>query len=78
MKAREIRERLQGKVEPELMFCMEALAENSSAQAEEVMAMAQMMNSLTDILMQLGGATEHMKNAVDEMHKIRGTDIDSL
>jgi hypothetical protein len=71
MKAREVRARLQGKCDPEIIFCLEAIAENSSAQAQEIMAMAQMLNDLTDILMQLGAVTEQATNAVDELKKIR-------
>ena len=71
MKAREVRERLHNKVDPELLIVLEATAELASVQAQEIKMMAEMMNSLTDILMQLGVVTESVTNAVDELKKIR-------
>ena len=72
MKAREIRARLQGKCEPELLTCLCGVAESLSAQQQEIITLAGMMNHLTDILMQLGVTIEGATNAVDEMKKMRG------
>ena len=54
MKAREIRAALQGKVDPSVIFSMCSIAESLSAQQQEIMSLAEMLNKLTDILMQLG------------------------
>jgi glutamine synthetase type III len=70
MKAREIRSRLQGKVEPELVVCLTALAESLSSQQQEIMALAELINKITDITMSLGATIESATNVVD---KIRGT-----
>jgi hypothetical protein len=71
MKAREIKERLQGKVEPEVVTCLTALAESLSAQQQEIVALAELQNRATDILLQLGATVESATNVVD---KIRGND----
>lgn len=72
MKAREIRASLQADHDPALVHCICSLAEMVSAQQQEINTLAEMMNSLTDILMQLGATIEGATNAVDEMKKIRG------
>ena len=71
MRAREIRAMLQGKVDPLLVTAITAVAESVSAQQQEITALAEMMNNLTDILMQLGATIEGATNAVDEMKKMR-------
>ena len=71
MKAREIRSRLKGKVEPELLVCLTALAESLSAQQQEIMALAELQNRAMDTLLQLGATVESATNVVD---KIRGSD----
>ncbi|MAG26349.1 hypothetical protein CMI47_12435 [Candidatus Pacearchaeota archaeon] len=71
MKAREIRERLRGKVDPELLTVLEALGEHVSAQKQETMALAQIQNQTLDLVMSLGGTIEAATNAVDEIKKIR-------
>ena len=72
MKAREIRERLRGKVDPELLRVLEALGEHVSAQKQETMALAEIQNKTIDIVMSLGTTIEGAVNAVDELKKIRG------
>jgi hypothetical protein len=71
MKAREIRERLQGKADPEIVTCLTALAESLSAQQQEIMALAELQNRAMDTLLQLGATIESATNVVD---KIRGSD----
>jgi|ETNmetMinimDraft_30_1059905.scaffolds.fasta_scaffold310974_1 hypothetical protein len=73
MRAREIREylKIKGGADPNVTHCLCAIAESLSAQRQEIMVMAEMMNNLTDILMQLGTTIEGATNAVDEMRKIR-------
>ena len=72
MKARDIRAMGQGKVDPDVLNALCSVAESLSAQNQEIMQLAEMMNNLTDILMQLGTTVEGATNAVDEMKKIRG------
>ena len=71
MKAREIRERLQGKADPEIVTCLTALAESLSAQQQEIMALAELQDSAMDTLLRLGAVVESATNVVD---KIRGSD----
>jgi len=71
MKAREIRERLQGKTDPEIVICLTALAESLSSQQQEIMALAELQNRAMDTLLQLGATVESATNVVD---KIRGSD----
>ena len=72
MKARDIRAMLQGKHDPELITCICGVAESLSAQQQEIQTLAEMLDSLTNILMQLGATIEGATNAVDDMKKIRG------
>jgi len=72
MKAREIRARLQGKVDPELIICLCGVAESLSAQQQEIQMLAEMLDKLTDILLQLGTTIEMTQGAVDKIRKIRG------
>ena len=74
MKAREIRARLQGKTDPELIICLCGIAESASAQQQEIQTLAEMLDKLTDILLQLGATIEMTQGAVDEIRKIRGID----
>ena len=71
MKAREIKERLQGKADPEIVTCLTALAESLSAQQQEIMALAELQNRAMDTMLQLGTTIESATNVVD---KIRGSD----
>ena len=71
MKAREIRERLKGKVDPEVLTCLCAMAESLSSQQQEISMLASTIDRLADILMQLGATIESATNTVDEMKKMR-------
>lgn len=71
MKAREVRERLKGRADPELIHVCEALAENQSAQKQEIMALANALDKLTDLLLQLGATIESATNQVEALKKIR-------
>ena len=72
MKAREIRERLRGKVDPELTICICSIAELAYVQQQEIKTLAEILDKLTDILLQLGVTIEVTQGAVDEIKKIRG------
>jgi hypothetical protein len=71
MKAREIRERLKGKIDPEVLTCLCAMAESLSSQQQEISMLASTIDRLADILMQLGATIESATNTVDEMKKMR-------
>ena len=63
MKGREVREALQGDVDPKVVHCIASVAEEVSAMGQEITALAQLLNQITDVL---GGLTETMaevKNA---------------
>lgn len=71
MKGREIKERLQGKVDPETLMVLVAIGELASAQQQEITTLAKMLDNMTDILMQLGATIEGTHNAVNELRKVR-------
>lgn len=70
MKAREVRERLNGKCEREVMYCMEALAERQSVLQQEIMELASQMDIMVNILNQLTQVGVEMKNTVDALKRI--------
>jgi Asp-tRNA(Asn)/Glu-tRNA(Gln) amidotransferase C subunit len=76
MKAREIRERLKGRIEPEVVICMTAIAELQSAQQQELKMMAEQLDATINILSQLTQVAENMKSVVDQANSIRGDNID--
>jgi hypothetical protein len=71
MKARDIREALQGNADPKIVHALCSIAESASAQQQEIAALAQALDKLTDLLMQLGATVEVATNAVDDIKKIR-------
>lgn len=72
MKAREVRERLKGKCDPEIIICIEGIAEVLSVQKQEISTLAEMLDKTIDLTMQLGVTIEGTQNAVDKIQKIRG------
>ncbi len=72
MKGREVRERLKGKCDPEIITCIAGIAESLSAQQQEIMALAELLDKTIDLTMQLGVTIEGTQNAVDTMKNIRG------
>lgn len=71
MKARDIRVMLKDRVDPYVVNCMCAMAENQAAQAQEIKMLADMLNSAMDVLLQLGATVEGATNAVDAIKKHR-------
>lgn len=65
IKAREVRERLKGKIDPEALFVLESLAEADSIHQLEMHSLAQLIDQITDIVMAMGAVNEAVKNAVD-------------
>jgi hypothetical protein len=72
MKARDIRAALQESHDPKVINVLCTLAESLTAQQQEIMALAEMIDKLTELTLQLGTTIEGATNAVDEMKKIRG------
>ena len=67
MKAREIRERLQGKIEPQVLYVLEALAEQQNVLREQLMTMAMQQDEVINIVGQFSQVAANMKHTVDVM-----------
>jgi hypothetical protein len=76
MKAREIRARLKGRAEPEVVLCLTALAEILSSQQQEITQLAQALDATVNIMGQLTTVAENMKTVVESIEGIRGVNID--
>lgn len=70
MKGREIREALQGKMDPTQLHCLCSVAENVSALEVELTALSQLLNSMTDVLGGIVETMEAVKDAVGKQHDI--------
>jgi len=75
MKAREVRERLSGKVEPEVSHVLEALAESLSVQKEQLLQLATMYDGLLNMNAQVVEVATNMKGALDQMKSIEGDEV---
>jgi len=64
MKGREIRETLQGDVDPKLVHCLCSVAEDVSAMGQEIHAIAELLNQLTDVIAGVVETMEEVKNSV--------------
>lgn len=73
MKAREIREALQGKIDPKILHCICELAETVSAQQQEIMELAKIQDNCINMIHQLGVTTEV---AVDKIKHMREPQLD--
>ena len=69
MRAREVRERLRGKIEPDVMYVLEALAEDNAVLREQILTTAQVVDEIINQLGQLHGVIESAQSTVD---KLRG------
>ena len=72
MKAREVRERLKGRVDTEVSLCMEALAERIVGLQKQLMDMAMMQDEMTNIMSNFASVAQNMKSTVDAMKNIQG------
>ena len=70
MRARDIRQRLKGRCEPEVMRCMEALAEQQAVVQQQLQFMAKQLDMMADILTKVVQVGENMKNTVEAMKSI--------
>ena len=71
IKAREIRERLKGRITPELSTVLEALAEEQSVVRQQQLDTAQAIDKITDIVMQFTTVAENMKSVIESMERKR-------
>ena len=71
MKGREIRETLQGKVDPQVLHVLCELGESLSAQQQEIMELATLQNGIIDMVTALGVSIESATNSVDRIKRIR-------
>ena len=65
MKGREIRELLQGKHDPQLVYCIASVAEEISAMGQEIQALAELQNSMIDLIAAMQEITEATQKAVE-------------
>ena len=72
IKGREVREKLQGHVEPIVVDTICALAESHAAQQQEIQAMAELIDKALDLLMSSTQMQGQLYNAVGELKAIRG------
>ena len=77
MKAREIRERLKDRVDPQVSLCLESLAEQLGVQQPQLMDMAIMQDQVVAIVSNFVNGLEGMKEATESMNKIKGDNDDS-
>jgi hypothetical protein len=69
MRAREVRERLKGKVDPNIIAILEALCEDNNVQREQLLSLAEIVDGLINQNAQLMGTIEGTQSAVN---KLRG------
>ena len=71
--AKSIQDRLKGKIDPQVLFVLMAMAEDLSAQREEIKAMAGAFDSLAQSVGMTASAAMAMKDKIDAM---RGEHLD--
>lgn len=71
MKGREIEERLRGKIDPKVLAVLREMGEDFSVQQEQLNTLAQLIDKVTDLIMQLGVTIEHTQGAVSQMDRIK-------
>lgn len=67
IKAREIRERLGNKVDPDLLYAMCALAEQQSVMRHQLMELSQLVDKQTDIIRDLVSFSEAVGSAFEKV-----------
>jgi len=71
MRAREVRERLKGRIDPEVSYVIEALAEQMSVYDQALTSLAEMQNKMIDLIANFSVIGENMKEV---LNKIKGED----
>jgi hypothetical protein len=69
LKAREVRERLQGRVDPQVSYCIEALAEQQHVMSQKLVELAGMFDQLVNLMDGMTQIAANMKSAVDTLSK---------
>lgn len=67
MRARDVRAALKGKVDPDLLLTLEALAEVQFQHTKEMSVMASAISQMADIIAQFATVSENMKSTIVEM-----------
>lgn len=67
IKAREVREKLTGKVDPVLLHTLEAIVEQMMMQREQLMEQAVILDKCLDIINNTHMVMDNMKSTVDKM-----------
>lgn len=76
MKAREIRERCNGRVDPNVQYCLEALGEQFSVMQQQFVMLAQQLDQITNIISDFTVVAENLKNTAEAMKKVQGDEDD--
>jgi len=72
--AREIRERCKGRVDEQVMYCMEAMAEHLGVLKQQITELAMMLDQQTNILTDLTVVAGNMKSVVDRVKHLEHDD----
>ena len=75
VKARDIRRQLQGKLDPEVLHILEALAEDASVQKQRLVMMAQLVSTLID---RVNDLTKVMGVFKDKLKKPKERDFEDV
>lgn len=74
IKARDVRRILKGKVDPDALHVLEALAEQYTLMAQEITAMSQLLDQLINTQSQLADVAMHLRSGIEEFHANRVSD----
>jgi hypothetical protein len=74
VKARDVRMLLKGKVDPDALHVMEALAEQYTLMAQEITAMSQLLDQLITTQSQLADVAMHLRTGIEEFRANRTSD----
>lgn len=72
LKAREVRERCKGRVDPQVMYCLEALAEQQGVIKQELMELAKGFDQVLNIMNTLVTVGEQVRTHSETLNKMRG------
>jgi len=74
VKARDVRSLLTGKVDPDVLHVMEALAEQYTLMAQEITAMSVLLDQLINTQLQLTEVATHLRQGIEEFRANRTSD----
>lgn len=67
LRARDIRDRCKGKVDPNVMYCLEALAEQHGVLTQKITELALLFDQHVDLISQVIDVSSGLKDAVYRM-----------